>query len=334
MTLTPGLPPGLGPWCVGVRVVVRRVLPGQHGPTGGPAMTDLLGVLEEWGEDTITVRGEDGEAVVIDRRWIVSGKPVPPRPSVRLRLTADEVALRAATTWPALEAEKLGDWLLRWSAGFSLRASSALLAGDSGPPWDEALEIVTRFYGTREAPVVAQVLGGSEALRRLEDDGWVAARPGLTEVVVQVAGLAQARRRAARGSSAQVELTDRLTEAWLATDRRAREHGAAAVAVLEGPEQVAFASVLGPAGVAVARGRVALSAGPDVWAGLSDVWVDPAARRQGLALAVMGAMLGWAAERGATTAYLQATGDNAAALALYEGLGFVTHHTYRYLTPS
>ena len=41
-------PPGLGPHCVGQRVVVRRLLPGQTGPSGGPAMTDLLGVMESW----------------------------------------------------------------------------------------------------------------------------------------------------------------------------------------------------------------------------------------------------------------------------------------------
>ena len=35
------LPSSLGPSCVGLRVVVRRALPGQTGPTGGPAMTDL-----------------------------------------------------------------------------------------------------------------------------------------------------------------------------------------------------------------------------------------------------------------------------------------------------
>ena len=45
----------------------------------------------------------------------------------------------------------------------------------------------------------------------------------------------------------------------------------------------------------------------------------------------MDAMLDWAAERGAATAYLQVRGDNAPALALYATLGFRTHHTYRYL---
>ena len=47
----------------------------------------------------------------------------------------------------------------------------------------------------------------------------------------------------------------------------------------------------------------------------------------------MAALLAWAAELGATTAYLQVLGDNEPALALYEGLGFTTHHAYAYLTP-
>ncbi len=38
----------LGPHVVGQRVVVRRVLPGETGPSGGPALTDVLGVCESW----------------------------------------------------------------------------------------------------------------------------------------------------------------------------------------------------------------------------------------------------------------------------------------------
>jgi ribosomal protein S18 acetylase RimI-like enzyme len=118
--------------------------------------------------------------------------------------------------------------------------------------------------------------------------------------------------------------------AWLADDARAAAHPAAARAVLEGPAEVGFVSVLHGA-VLVAKGRVSLA---DDWAGITDVWVSPDHRRQGLALVVMSALVEWAAERGASTAYLQTRGDNPAALALYEGLGFVTHHTYRYLTPA
>ena len=70
------------------------------------------------------------------------------------------------------------------------------------------------------------------------------------------------------------------------------------------------------------------------WVGFRSIHVAPAYRRQGLALAVMDALLEWGAERGATTAYLQVLGGNAAAIELYAGLGFQTHHAYRYLAPA
>jgi ribosomal protein S18 acetylase RimI-like enzyme len=99
--------------------------------------------------------------------------------------------------------------------------------------------------------------------------------------------------------------------------------------VLEGPEQVAFVSVASdPPGGLRAKGRVACEGD---WAGITDVWVSPDHRREGLGSVVMAALLEWAAERGAGTAYLQVRGDNPGGLALYGRLGFRTHHTYRYL---
>ena len=47
----------------------------------------------------------------------------------------------------------------------------------------------------------------------------------------------------------------------------------------------------------------------------------------------MAALLEWGAELGATTAYLQVLGHNEPALALYDSMGFQTHHAYAYLTP-
>lgn len=85
----------------GQRVVVRRVLPGLTGPSGGPAMTDVLGVLELDDGTTIAVRREDGELVSFPRADLVTGKPVPPRPSVRLRVDAAEVARLVALLPPS-----------------------------------------------------------------------------------------------------------------------------------------------------------------------------------------------------------------------------------------
>ncbi len=75
MTLHAGL--------VGQRVVVRRLLPGERGPSGGPALTDVLGVLSRWGEQEISVRREDGVVVTVPHSEIVAGKAVPPRPARR-----------------------------------------------------------------------------------------------------------------------------------------------------------------------------------------------------------------------------------------------------------
>jgi hypothetical protein len=75
--------PSLGPHCVGLRVVVRRVLPGETGPSGGPAMTDVLGVMESWDGTTTTVRTGAGQLVSITVADIVSGKPIPDPPTRR-----------------------------------------------------------------------------------------------------------------------------------------------------------------------------------------------------------------------------------------------------------
>ena len=73
----------LGPDCVGRRVVVRRVVRGEVGPTGGPALTDVLGVLESWGERTLTLRTRRGDLIEVDIADIVAGKPVPDPPARR-----------------------------------------------------------------------------------------------------------------------------------------------------------------------------------------------------------------------------------------------------------
>src|SRR4051794_39154781 len=163
------------------------------------------------------------------------------------------------------------------------------------------------------------------------DARWVPARPGEADSEFQVAAVAQAVRAVRRlvpDPAPPVEIGTTLSPAWLATDDRARSHHADAVAVLEGPQDVAFVGVPGEDGALRAKGRVACDGD---WAGITDVWVSPALRRQGQGLVVLAALLGWAAERGATTAYLQVRGDNAPGLGLYETLGFRTHHTYRYL---
>ena len=284
----------LGPHVVGQRVVVRRLLAGETGPSGGPAMTDVLGVCTAWGDGECVVSPESGAPVRIRLADIVSGKPVPPRPPVRHRVSPLDAQRRALALWPDLETEPAGQWLLRRSPTERARRANSVLAFVPAGV-DDAYERVVAHY---ERPIAA-VLPGSAEDELFRQRGWVLESHD-ADTQFQLAGVAQVRRALPRSGSTPVELD-------------------------ETHPGVVTASIGG-----VATGIAAYA---DDWVGFRGIEVDPRHRRRGLGLAVLAALLEWGAEQGATTAYLQVLGDNAPALALYERLGFTTHHSYRYLAP-
>ena len=66
---------------------------------------------------------------------------------------------------------------------------------------------------------------------------------------------------------------------------------------------------------------------------LSVLDVVAAERRRGLATVLVGAAADWGHAHAARWAVLQVALHNAGARALYDRLGFVEHHRYRYLVP-
>jgi len=260
-------------------------------------MTDVLGTCTAWG-DGVCVIEPDGEgatgAVTIRIKDIVSGKPVPPRASSRLRVSPGEAQRRALALWPDLETEPLGDWLLRRSRASTARRANSVLA--MVPPGVEAAyeRVVAHYEALGQRPIAA-VLPDSAEDALFRDHGWVLESHD-HDTVFQLAGIAAVRRR----------LPTEVPEAELHVDGHLATARIGDVA----------------SGVAAVDGD---------WAGFRTIEVAPDRRREGLGLAVMSALVGWAAEQGAMTAYLQVLGDNAPALALYERLGFVEHHRYRYL---
>jgi ribosomal protein S18 acetylase RimI-like enzyme len=65
-------------------------------------------------------------------------------------------------------------------------------------------------------------------------------------------------------------------------------------------------------------------------AGLFDIVTEPAHRGRGIGAEVVAALLARAWERGARTAFLQVTEDNATALSIYRRHGFTTLYRYHY----
>ena len=303
---------GLGPHVVGQRVVVRRLVRGETGPSGGPAMTDLLGVCTAWGDGACVVVPESGEPVRIALADIVSGKPVPPRPSVRQRVSPRDAELHTHALWPRVRVEPLGEWLLRTDPApvgrLLKRANSCLAMGDPGADLDAATRAVREFYAGLRRPAIVQVERGSAVDDALVAAGWSPAPDGDAHFLI--GSLARALRLARRAAGVAAEVVEdddgllvELTESGLG------------------------GGTAGGVGV-VATGRAALTRD---WLGLHGVAVDPAYRRRGLATAVVAALLERGAEQGATTAWLHVETDNAPALALYDALGFAVHHTCRYL---
>jgi len=76
-----------------------------------------------------------------------------------------------------------------------------------------------------------------------------------------------------------------------------------------------------PLGVLVLRTVPTLSE-PEDWAEITELYVRPAARRQGIGRALMGAALEYARRRGCTEIHLLVDPENEPALAFYRATGF------------
>ncbi len=295
----------LGPHVVGQRVVVRRLVHGETGPTGGPAFTDLLGVCLSWTSEGCVVQPEDGPAISIALADIVSGKPVPPRPSPRQRVGVRESERRTAGLFAGLERVPLGEWELRSEPAptgrLRKRANSCLAIGDPGVPVAEALAQVTAFYAARSRDPLVQVEAGSAIEDEVRGLGWLDL--GYGESQLRLAGISQIRRALGRQSAA-VDLAVAGQRA-VATTGTGCDPLAEAEATIDGD-----------------------------WLGIHGLTVEPGHRRRGLASAVVAELLDWGTEQGALTVWLHVETGNVGGIAFWDALGFAPHHTCRYYAPA
>lgn len=305
---------------VGRRVAVRRRVEGGQ--------TDVLGHLLDVAEHHLDVltRGEVLSLAVAD---VTAAKVVPeatPRRGWEVPvISSDDLQRVCWAGWPAREHELLGDWALRAHGGVTGRANSAMAVGSPGVELPEALRRTARWYADRGLPPLLQLPLADPANALMAGEGW----ERLHVTIVQVAPITPVLDSVPGRADLHAVVESRPSADWLGLMHDLDDDVETHVAILTGPPVVGFATLYrddGPVGI----GRVSVEG---AWAGVTSVDVAPSARRAGIGSAVMTTLLRWAAEHGATASYLQVRAANAAALKLYDALGYVTHHPYGYRAP-
>jgi N-acetylglutamate synthase len=290
---------------VGTRVALR-----YRRPVGAqPPLTDVIGHLLEV-SPRVRVRTKTGDVVDIATEDVVAVRRLTDQPVRTSQIRATEHA--AALAWPGREQRWLNGWLLRAADGHTNRANSAVPLGIRAGV--DALPAIADWYERRGLPALLAV---PDRLLPVPDD-----------LEADPVSLVMTRALDDTGSEAPddaLTLADRPDPVWL---RRYRREVPVDVltAVVDG--DVVF-GMLADAAV----GRAAVTQAPDGsrWVGLSAVRVADDQRRRGHARRLCAGLLDWGSRRGATHAYIQVLTDNAAAIRLYESMGFTLQHRQRYV---
>lgn len=333
---------------LGSRVVVRWRLEQADAATGA-SLTDAVGTLSAADERTLTVQTSRG-TVVVDRDRVVAAKEVPPKPTRRgsphRAIGIEELQRVMAPSWGAVERERLGDWLLRASSGFTQRGNSVVPLGDPGLPLADAVDRVEQWYAARGLPAKFAVAGpqgfdpADDALGALLLGRGYSVGSLTLNLTAATAAVA-----AADPGGPAVHIGPDPDGVWLEAYHRTRTTvpGATELVITGSPRHL-FGHVLPGGGLSqqlglrsadavgtapIALGRLGIAHG---WAGLGAVWTDPAYRGRGLAAHLTARLCAQAREDGVHLVHLQVEHDNHTAQRLYQRLGFDVHSSYAYLT--
>ena len=295
---------------IGKRVTIRL-----HEPTGG--YRDIVGILQSERE-LITSKSK---SITFSPDEIAIWREIKPLPDLAgkgapLSQRIIELEKLSDLTWPAQEIVEYGKWRLRISDGFSMRANSVLPIGE--PPIDlaSAVDEITHIYREKKLkPTFSIPLPIFDELDRyLEQHGWnikIDANFLIRDIgAIEVSSDPQF----------SIEILDYPSEEWLETNsdqplekimrRYPARYGAIKIC-----EQI------------IAVGRIATLGS---WSIVTRLFVNPSFRGKGVAKNLMNNLLSAAVSDGATKVALQVDNENGAALALYQSMGFTTHHKFVY----
>jgi ribosomal protein S18 acetylase RimI-like enzyme len=299
---------------IGARVSIRF-----HDPEGG--FRDLVGYLES--ENSL--RNRHGELIEFDVEKIALYKVIEEKihsagHGAPLSIRVQELEKILTATWPPLRQEFFGNWLIRTSGKFTMRANSVLPTGKA--PYGEPSEdidasiahVIAHYEKESLVPTFAIPLPTYADLdSKLFEQGWVEK----VRAHVMVADISEP---APNQTKFRTLILDNFDESWLALQE---DHG---VAELMRGCPALYASVFDGEKL-IGVGRTAHAEG---WSALSRVFVHPQYRGQGIGKLVVNELLRSSLEAGVKKSVLQVDSKNSTAINLYESLGFNFHHEYVY----
>ncbi|GAB3575681.1 hypothetical protein GCM10027406_07600 [Leifsonia lichenia] len=230
--------------------------------------------------------------------------------------------------WPALEREQLGPWTLRFADGVTNRANSVLPSGQVDAVALPALVgSAEQAYRRRGLPAVFQVSPATDAALPAELGARGYREHSATHILV-------ADRARIAEASAAVTVASTPSRPWMQLWWSVDGRGDSAAQAVAERILIGVPALYVGSGAPERPDAVARLAIVNGWGGLFAVATRPEARRRGHAAALIRAVADASADHGVERLWLQVMADNAAAVALYEGLGFVQASSYSYWTES
>ena len=300
---------------IGKRVTIRLREPG-----GG--FRDIVGILQS---ERVLINSKS-QSISFSPDEIAIWREIKPLPDLAgkgapLSARIMELEELSDLTWPAEQIVEYGRWRLRISDGFSMRANSVLPIGAApigDPPVDLAAavnEVISTYREKKLRPTFSIPLPIFDELDRyLEQVGWNI-KIDANFLIKDIGSI-----ELASNPGYAVEMMDNPSKLWLElnSDQPLEK------IMLRYPARY---GVVKSDGKLIAIGRIATAG---TWSIVTRLFVSPSFRGKGVAKILMANLLAAAKDDGATKVALQVDDENGAALALYQSMGFRTHHKFVY----
>jgi len=225
---------------------------------------------------------------------------------------------------PALHTMFYDGWILRFADGYTNRANSVNMLYPAQVPLDDKIDFCESIYAKENLPAVFKITPLSADVDVvLAERGYSVVTP--TNLMVMDIG---ARLPAVLNSST---VSEGISGAWQSDYFRLNQTNAKMIPAAKQMQgnimPQTLTATLSIQNETAACGLCVIEQG---CAGLYDIVVSPAFRRNGYGRDICTALLNTATKYGAKKAYLQVVAENTGAIVLYEKLGFKNLYQYWY----